>query len=238
MLPVLNEIDLATAPVELNMPVVNVNPANANVPLVNVAVPIAVNEKAAPNVVVPDVLLIVKFTNVAFPLPMIVPVPTKVGVKLVNVPLVLKVRLFKFNAVAAIVNAVVPKSSLLNQLPVVNVIILVPLPVNVTFGDIVVLPPVVPKTNILVTEASVVKPPVPVYVKPVAVVICNTVWPADVCANTILVVPKSIERVFELFELNIPTVKVKPPNDNDPLVNVAVPVATIENADPNVVAAA
>ena len=229
-------IERANVLLELNIPVVNVKPPRSNVPVFNVVVPVAANVNAEPNVVVPDVL-IVKADKVVFPLLIIVPVPNIVAVKLVNVPPLLNVKLFKFSAVVPGLNAVVPKSSLLNQLPVVSVDIEEPL-VNVKFGLLVALPPVVPKTNVLVTVIALVNPPVPVYVKPVAVVICNTVWPADVCANTILVVPKSIERVFELFELNIPTVKVKPPNDNDPLVNVAVPVATIENADPNVVAAA
>jgi hypothetical protein len=69
-----------------------------------------------------------------------------VGVKLVNVPPVDNVSPFKFNAVAAIVNAVEPKSKVLNQLPVVSVAIDVPVPVSVRLGDMVADPPVVPKT--------------------------------------------------------------------------------------------
>ena len=42
-------------------------------------------------------------------------------------------------------------------------------------GALVADPPVVPKVKVLVTDASVTKPPVPVQVKPVAVAIDNTV---------------------------------------------------------------
>ena len=70
--------------------------------------------------------------------------------------------MFKFNVVVAIVNATVPKVIVLNQLFVVKVCTAVPDPVNVNNGDIVAEPPVVPNTNVLVTEASLTKPPVPV----------------------------------------------------------------------------
>ena len=234
-MPVPNEIDLATAPVELNIPVVKVKLANASVPLVNVAVPTTVNENDDPNVVVPLVELIVKLTIVALPLPIIVPVPTNVGVIVVYVPVADNVKLFKFNAVVPGLNAVVPKSNLLNQLPVVNVNTAVPLPVNVTFGALVADPLVVPNTSVLVTEASVVNPPVPVYVKLVTVAILSTICAAVVCAKTILFVPNAIDLVFVLLELNIPVVKSNPANDNVPLVSVVLLVAVNVNAEPNVV---
>ena len=65
----------------------------------------------------------------------------------------------------------------MNQLPVVNVAIAVPLPVNVKLGALVVDPPVVPNTNVLVTDASTVNPPVPVRVNPVTAAMLNTVVP-------------------------------------------------------------
>ena len=55
-----------------------------------------------------------------------------------------------------------------------------PDPVNDKFGALVEEPPVVPKTYVLVIDASAVKPPVPVHVKPVAVAAENTVVPAVV----------------------------------------------------------
>jgi hypothetical protein len=109
------------------------------------------------------------------PFVLIEPVPTIVGAKSVNVPPLLNVNEFKFNEVDGTVNAVVPKFNVLNQLPAVNVPILVPLPVNDKLGALVVEPSVVPNVNVLVTDIAVVKPPVPVQVNPVAVAIDNTV---------------------------------------------------------------
>lgn len=91
-----------------------------------------------------------------------VPVPTIVAVKLVNVPPADNVRLSRFNVVAANTKAVVPKSNASNQLPVVNVGIAVPEPVKVNLGALVAVPPVVPNVNILVISAAAVNPPVPV----------------------------------------------------------------------------
>jgi hypothetical protein len=102
------------------------------------------------------------------------------AVNVVNVPPLLNVKLFKFSVVVPIVKAVVPKSNLLYQLFVVKVITEVPLPVNVKFGEFVVEPPVVPNVNVLVTDASVVKPPVPVHEKLVTIGIANTVVAAVV----------------------------------------------------------
>jgi hypothetical protein len=80
----------------------------------------------------------------------------------VNVPPLDNVKLFKFKLVVPGLNTVVPKFNVLNQLPVVNVNTDVPEPVNVKFGALVVEPPVVPNVNVLVVDASAVKPPVPV----------------------------------------------------------------------------
>jgi len=69
---------------------------------------------------------------------------------------------------------------LLNQLAVVNVAIDAPV-VNVKFGALAEVPPVVPQVNVLVALiATTVNPPVPVYVKPVSVAILNTVVAAVV----------------------------------------------------------
>ena len=164
-------------PVERNTPVVNVNPPKANVPPVKLVTPVAAVVKAAANVVVNVGLLIVNVPNVVLPLPVIVPVPTIVAVKLLNVPPLDNVKLLRFKLVAPGLNAVVPKFNVLNQLPVVNVCTETPLPVIVKLGLLVALPPVVPNVYILVIDASAVNPPVPVYVNPVAFVIPNTVVP-------------------------------------------------------------
>ena len=69
---------------------------------------------------------------------------------------------------------------MLNQLAVVNVAIDAPV-VNVKFGALAEVPPVVPQVNVLVALiATTVNPPVPVYVKPVSVAILNTVVAAVV----------------------------------------------------------
>ena len=126
----------------MNIPVVKSNPFNINVPAVNVVVPVAVNVNAAANVVVPNRVwcAIVSAPNVVLLVGVIVPVPFIVAVKLVNVPLALNINEFKNNVVVAIVNAVVPKSNVLNQLPVDHVMIAVPLPVKVKLGALVELP--------------------------------------------------------------------------------------------------
>ena len=121
----------------LKIPVVKSYPFNDNVPLVNVAIPVAVVESGAPNDVVLLTLAIVKATNVALPLLIIVPVPTNVIVIEVYVPVADNVSEFTLSEVIPGLNAVVPKSRLLNQPPVVIVITDAPLPVNVTFGDLV-----------------------------------------------------------------------------------------------------
>jgi len=233
MLLELNVIALVVVPDELNMPVVRLNPFNASVPLVNVTVEVAVIVNASPTVVVPVVLLTISEANVVLPLLVIVPVPTIVGVKLVNVPPDESVNPFKFNEVVPGLNAVVPKFNVLNQLPVVNVVTAVPAPTKDTFGALVAEPPVVPNVTVLVTDAStIVKPPVPVHVKPVAVAIDNTVVPAVVASNRMLLEPKAIERVLVLLELKYPVPMLYPFKFNEPVLNVIPEVAAIFKALP------
>ena len=168
-------------PILLNVPDVYVdmleqvklNVAKLIVPAVIVKV---VQFNAAANVVVPAPLLITNGPNVVLVFGVIVPVPRIVAVKLVNTPAPLdKVKLFKFKFVVERVNAVVPKLSVLNQLPVVSVATDEPL-LNVKFGALVEEPPVVPNINVLVTDIILVNPPVPVYVKLVASVISNIMF--------------------------------------------------------------
>lgn len=69
---------------------------------------------------------------------------------------------------------------MLNQLAVVNVATDAPV-VNVKFGALAEVPPVVPQVNVLVALiATTVNPPVPVYVKPVSMAMLNTVVAAVV----------------------------------------------------------
>ena len=228
-------IDLVTAPLELNIPVVKVKLANASVPLVRVTVLAVAKVNAAPNVVVPNVLLIVKVVKVVFPLLVIVPVPTIVAVNVVNVPPLDSVKLFKFNVVVPIVNAVVPKLRILNQLPVVIVATDEPL-ISVKFGALVDVPPAVwPKLKFLVTDIIAVKPPVPVHVKLVAVDIVKFPTPGAVVDNTILPVPNAILRAVEPLDKNPPlAVNVKLAKFNVPAVKVVAPPVVNVNALPNV----
>ena len=147
IVPVPKLIDLVVELFELNIPVLNVKVPNANVPLVNIVVLVKVKVNVSPNVVVPDVLLIVKFTKVVLPLLVIVPVPTMLAVKLVYTPAPeLNVNPFKFNVVTASVNAVEPKLNVLNQLPVDRTGIAVPVPVIDRLGELVIVPPDVDPT--------------------------------------------------------------------------------------------
>jgi len=202
-----NAIERVVETLEEKIPVVKLKPFNASVPLVSVTVPTAAIVNVSPTDVVPVVLLIVIVPNVVLPLLVIVPVPTIVGPNDENVPPLDSVNPLRFSSVEAIANAVVPKFNVLNQLPVVNVITAVPVPVKDRFGALVAEPPVVPKTTVLVILASVVKPPVPVRVKPVAVAIDNTVVAAVVCDNMMLLEPNVMERVLVLLELKRPVVK-------------------------------
>ena len=141
-----NAIDRVLVLLELKIPVVKSKPLSTSAPLVNVVVPVAINASADPNVVVPDVLLIVNAAMVLVLL-VIVPVPTMVAVRPVYVPPLDNVRSpTMLNAVVPGLKAVVPKSKVLNQLAVVNVCTAVPLPVNDRLGALVADPPVVPNT--------------------------------------------------------------------------------------------
>ena len=142
--------------------------------------------------------------------------------------------MFTNTDVAAGVEVVPVKLSVLNQLPVVNVGIAAPL-VKAKFGELVADPPAVePKLNVLVIDKSAVKPPVPVKVKLVASAIESTVVAAVVCASTILFEPKAIALVPVPVELKIPVVKLKPPRSRVPAVSVVVDVAISDWLPPNV----
>ena len=154
-------MDLVKEPVLANVALVTENVEQANVPCVSVIAPLAASAPA--KVAVPVVLII--SAAMVLPLLVIVPVPTMVGVKAVNVPPLDNVKLpAMLNAVVPGLNAVVPKFRSSNQLPVVNVAIAVPLPVKLKLGALVAVPPVVPNTNVLVTDASLVNDGVPVEV--------------------------------------------------------------------------
>jgi len=154
MVPILDKVPAvyAAAPEQVKLKV-----AKSIVPAVWVYV---VHDNAAAKVTVLAPLLI---TNAAIVLPagVIVPVPTIVIDKLVYVPPLAKVKLFKFNEVVAGVQVLPVKSNILNQLPVVIVGIEAP-DVIARLGALVVEPPVVPNVNVLVTDIVVVNPPVPV----------------------------------------------------------------------------
>jgi hypothetical protein len=217
---------------ELKLPVVKLNPLSISVPAVNVVVPVLTVVSASPNIVVPAVIV---NAAIVLLLLVIVPVPTIVTLKLVNAPPLDNVNASKFNDVVPGSKAVVPKLNKPNQLPVVNVCTAVPLPVIVKLGEFADVPPVVPKVYVLVTDASALKLPRPVTVKPVAVAILNTVVAAVVCASTILPMLNAIARVFELLELNMPVVKLNPLSASVPVVNVVVLVAVNEKLSPKVV---
>lgn len=229
-----NAIERVLVLVETKVPVVSVKLFSTRAPLVNVVAPVATRLNALPNVVVPDTLLIVN-AAIVLPLLKILPVPTVVRLSDVNVPPDDNVRSpAMFRVVAGRAKAVVPNVRLSNQLAVVSVMIAVPLPVNDRLGALVAVPPVVPNTHVLVIDASVVNPPVPVQLKPVAIAMLNTVVAAVVCDSTMLFDPNAIDRVLVLVELKIPVVKVKPPRSIVPAVNVVVLVATREGLSPNV----
>jgi hypothetical protein len=71
-------------------------------------------------------------------------------------------------------NPVVPKSNLLKQLTCVNVITDEP-DVSVKLGALATVPAVLQQVIVLVIDASVTNPPVPVHVNPVPVAILRTV---------------------------------------------------------------
>ena len=122
----------------------------------------------------------------------------------------------------------------LNQLVVVNVCVEEPLVID-KLGALAVEPLVVPKVNVLVVLAALLKPPVPVQVKLVAVPMFSTVVAAVVCANTMVPEPNAMARVVELLELNWPVVNVNPARANVPLFNVVALVAAVLRAPAKVV---
>lgn len=129
--------------VEENTGQVKLKPFNESVPEVKVNVaPVLVIENAAANEVVPDTLSINMSSRVVFPLLLIVPVPRMVGLKVVYVPVLDNIRLFKFMKGEPGVKVEVPKSRVLNQLPVVRVATLLP-EVIVRLGAFVIEPPAV-----------------------------------------------------------------------------------------------
>ena len=164
ILPVPKVIERVFALLELNVAVVNVKSAKANVPVVNVVVPLTVN--AAANDVVPA-LLIVKLPRVLL-LDVIVPVPIVLTVKLVNVPPDDNITLLTFT-VALGVNALEPKSSVLKY-PEDIVGANVPV-VYVRFNTLLDVQPVDPVLIVFAINAASIRPPVPVQVKLVASVI-------------------------------------------------------------------
>ena len=88
----------------------------------------------------------------------------------------------------------------------------------------------VPELKVRVTLIAEVNWPVPEVEKLERLAISSTFVPAVVCARIIFVVPKAIERVKLLFELNVPVVNVNPFKDNVPFVRVNVDVATSVSA--------
>lgn len=209
---------------ELNAPVVSVNPAKSNVPVVNVKVLVEPKVNAPVRVVVPVPLAI----NPLIVLPFVVkvPSPTMSRDKLVYVPLVDNIRVLTFNEVPGSANAVVPKSNRLNQLPVVSVAMAVPDPVKVKFGALVVVPPaVLPTVYVLVISAAALNPPVPVQENPVIVGINKFVAAAVVVANVMLLAPNAMTRVFKLFETKVPMVRSYPPRSRVPAVKKQTDVA-------------
>jgi hypothetical protein len=90
---------------------------------------------------------------------------------------------------------------------------------------LLVVAPVGPNSNVLVTDIAALMFDVPVNVKFVAVAIDRTVDATVVVVRTIdPVVPKAIERVVLLDEINPPVVKVKLFRSNVPAVNEDMPV--------------
>lgn len=150
-----NTIALVLVLLELKIPVVSVKLFRFRAPLVNAVVPVATRLNAPLNVVVPDTLLIMN-AAIAFPAVLILPVPTVIKLRLVNVPPDDNERLpAMFNVVAGRAKAVVLNDRLPNQLPVVSVTIAIPVPDTVKLGALVAEPPVVPNTHVLVNAASV-----------------------------------------------------------------------------------
>lgn len=148
---------------ELIIPVVKL-PFKLSVPEVNVVVPVTINADDIPTVI--PAPLTVKPVIVLSAL-VRVPVPRIVTVKPLYVPVLDNVKLAPiFNDSADVpfsTPPVVPKLRFLNQLPLEIICDAEPLPVIVKSGALNVAPPATdPNANNRCTDASVVKPPVPV----------------------------------------------------------------------------
>ena len=94
------------------------------------------------------------------PFEVIVPVPIVFTVNAVYVPPLANVKLMTFTVTVAGVQVLPVKFNLLNHEPEAKVGILAP-DVNARLGEFVVVAPVLPKVNVLVTDMAEVNPPVP-----------------------------------------------------------------------------
>lgn len=156
-----------------------------------------------------------------------------VGVNVGYAPAADNVKLLTmFRFVVPGLNDVDPKFRFLYQPPVASVPTLAPV-VNVRLTAFVVDPPVAPNWNVLVLPISAtVNPPGPVYENPVTVVMPNTTVADVVCVRLMfpaVVLPKAIERVLVLLEVNIPVDRITlSAKVNVPAVKVYVPVAVSE----------
>ena len=100
---------------------------------------------------------------------------------------------------------------------------------TVKFGALVVDPPAVePKYTAAVLTMFLVKPPVPVQVKPVAVGIYNIGVPPKVEVSAMFPAPNATARVLVLDELKSPVLRVNPARSSVPCVNC------VELLDPTV----
>ena len=79
---------------------------------------------------------------------------------------------------------------------------------TVKLGGLVGATPLVPSCIEAVAAWLRVNPPVPEKVQLVAIDISRTSVAAVVLVRAILPVPKEIARIFELFELNTPVLKI------------------------------
>ena len=123
------------------------------------------------------------------------------------------------------------KSTVLNHDRSLNVRVDEP-DVIAKLGAIDAEPLVVPNVNVLVTDASVTNPPVPLQVKFCVCAIATTVAPAVVVVNIILPVPNAMARAVIPVELKVPVDKLNPLRFIAPALNVNTPVVVNEYAFP------
>ena len=175
---------LVNAPVLANAALCTLYVEQANEPCVSVRAPLSVTAPAS--VAVPaNVALPIINATIVLALVVTVLVPRIDAVSPVYVPLDDNVKSpSMFSDVVPGLNDVVPKSRLLNQLPVVSVATLAPV-VNAKFGAVVVEPPEVLATeNVLVLLMSAtVNPPEPVHENPPAAAMFSTTVAAVVCVR-------------------------------------------------------